>query len=68
MASLTHSRTLPKILFSLLEELLTRIEVNGEDSEHPPLGPRLHKGLFCGCLPCPNRPSILELSWCLQIA
>lgn len=39
MPSLTHSRTLRKILFSLVEPLLPRIEVNGEDSEPHPWAP-----------------------------
>lgn len=50
---LSLSRTLQRTLFSP-EELLGRIEANSED-ETLPVGPRLHRGPFCGCLPGPHQ-------------
>ena len=38
-----------------LEELLGRTEANSEDGEPLPVGPRLHRGPFCGCLPGPHQ-------------
>jgi len=38
-----------------LEELLGRTEANSEDGEPLPVGPRLHRGPFCGRLPGPHQ-------------
>ena len=70
MPSLTHSRTLRKMLFSPLEELLLRTEVKSEDNELLPLGPRLQKGLCSDRLPYLYlvRTSVLTPSMCRMLA
>lgn len=68
MPSLTHSRTLWKIPFSPLEELLLRLEVKREDNELLPLGPRLQTDLCSGHVPDLRRTSILTPSMCRMLA